>query len=371
MVNFFRFNTMDHYGRNLTDLLSIYNKPGKYLVAVNKDVEFFVEISQYMFSIFGTLAVIANLTIFLLIFKVNKSQKIYYLIQANNIFKLIGGLIYAFIDDTICFYCKANYYNALYMIIFKSYIVTIVADILMVTIGAMEILITLDRLSILERKMKQNFFKKQDLRCLLPVIVLVHFIVHSPDIFIINIFKLNDNLYYRDLNDFSNSNIYNFVCITIRTMYLFTILIIYIGLVISLLVSYNRFLERKRRLTSVNTVSQNENDLIKLILFQSSFNMCAAIFSCSSQVVARFEYKIRDENPTDFYRPYFIITKNSFVLIALCGLSIADIAIFAYDSRIQKLIQRKKVQNRVTDTSGPQRTSQTSKQSKPPKTLEN
>jgi hypothetical protein len=59
-------------------------------------------------------------------------------------------------------------------------------------------------------------------------------------------------------------------------------------------------------------------------------------------LIRRYEYEIKVYSPNNYYRGDLIITDYSFIIIALVCLSIADIAIFAYDTRIQKLYQKKK-----------------------------
>ncbi len=326
---------------NLTNILSIYLNSDKYLTTVNQDIEVFVGISQKIFFTLGIFTSLTNLIIFLVIFKVNKSQKTYYMMQINCTFRLLAGLIYAFINDTACIYCKNNYYNSLFILIYKSYFITVIGDILPVIIGSFEILIILDRLSILNRSLINNFFRRQDIKCTIPIIIFVSFLIISPDIFIINIFEIGNGVYYRELTNFSKSIIYNYVFISLRTIYIFILICIYIKLVVSLLLSYNDFLERKRRCQiKRNQVKRNERDLIKLIIFQSTLNLTGSFFFTTCQLIRRYEIVIKEDNPNNYYRGDLIITDYSFIIIALICLSIADIAIFAYDTRIQKLFTK-------------------------------
>lgn len=327
--------------RNITELLLIYQNSGKYLIDVDRNIELFVRIVQKMWFISGSITFLLNMAIFLLIFKVNRSQRIYHLMQVNCILKALEGIIYCFIDDTACVYCKDNYFNSLHVLIYKSYIVTVVNDTLTVTIGAIESLITLDRLSILHSRLNTNFFKRQDIKSIVPIIILIGIALHASDFFIIDITHIDTGLYYRELNSFSNTGYYNYALIGIRTLNILFLLGIYIKLVISLLISFNRFLERKRRLKRNAKVNENEKDLIKLVLFQSSFNINAAIFATAGQVIGRYEYKVKDENPTDYYMGYLIIIRYATFLIALLCLAISDVAVFIYDSRIRNIYTKK------------------------------
>lgn len=337
-LSFYRSINMNH-----TDHLSIYENASYYLIEdVDENIERFVKIAEKIWSIFGIVMFIVNLTIFILIFRVNQSQKIYHLMQVNCIYKLLIGLIYTFLNDIACVYCKSNFYNSLPVLIYKSYCATTLADILNVTIGATEALTTLDRLSILDQSLGNNFFRRQKIKCTMPLVILIGICIHFPDFFIINIIHIGDGLFFRELNRFSNSSSYNYVCIPIRTLYILGLAAIYLKLVISLLISYNQFLERKRRLQKGTNakINKHETDLIKLILFQSCFNVIASIAATSSQIIGRFEYKIKDENPSDYYRGYLVIVGTACILLALCCLSISDFAIFAYDSRIRGLFKR-------------------------------
>lgn len=337
---------MTNHCSNLTRLLSSDHNCSKYLISVNENIEIFRGIAQVIWSISGPLICLVNLIILILICKINQSQRIYYLMQINCVFKMILGLIYTFIGDTTCVYCTSNYYNSLPVLIYKSYIVTTLGDIISVSIGATEVLITLDRLSIFKSTLDTNFFKRQDLKYIIPIIILTGTIVCIPDLFIIDINYISDGLYQRELNSFSNSVLYNNVFISIRSLYLLVLLVMYVKLVTLLLGSHNKFLARKRRRLKTY-VRKNDRDLTKLILFQSVFNNICSFVSVGVQVIGRFEYKIKAEHPNDYYVGDLIIARTTIILVGLCCLWISDIAIFAYDSRIRKLYKKKQGQSQL------------------------
>lgn len=352
---YFRSDTMNQT-LNITDHLLIHNKPGYYLIdSVDEDIEVFVRFADtFLWAGFGALQIIVNLTIFLAIFKVNRAQRIYYLVQVSCIFKIMIGSIYLFLNDIACVYCKSNLYNSLFVSILKSFITTKAGDILALVIGSSECLITLDRLSILRPNLARNFFKKQDIKCIIPLIILISLLIHIPDFFIFDFIKLGEDLYYREKNSFIDTSLYKFVCAPIMILSTLTLMVTYLTLVFLLVKSYNGFLQKKKTLRTRNSrVNAHENDLIKMIIFQSGFNCIAALFGVISQVINKLEFNIKFQNPTDYYRGDLIIVRTICFIISLFFLAISDTALFLYDSRIKQLFMfcKKPVANNAANKS--------------------
>lgn len=330
---------------NITEHLLIYQRPGQYLIdGVNEDIEVFVRIADnYLWTGFGILTIIVNLAILLAIFKVNRSQKIYHLVQVGCFFKIVIGGSYLFLNDNACVYCKSNLYNSLSKLILQSFITTKVAYMQALMIGSTECLITLDRLSILRPSLIRNFFKRQDIKCIIPLIILISLIIHSPDFFVVDFIKLDEGLYYRGENSFIKTSLYNFVCIPVMTITSLAVMLTYLTLVFHLVKSYRGFLRKKRSIRTNNSrVNMNENDLIKMIIFQGCFSFIAAFLGVVSQVINKLEINIKIRNPTDYYMGDLIIVRTICFIISLFCFSISDTALILYDSRIKKLLLFKK-----------------------------
>lgn len=327
--------------RNLSNILLIYQRPGEYMIPVDENIEVFIHLTHYMWFFFGPLSTIVNLTAFFVIFKVNQSQKIYYLIQVANIYRAIFGTIMACTYNTACLYCKSNFYNSLYVLIYKTYFVVHLGDILILPMGVTEILITYDRLSILKNNLN-NFIARQDIKCVLPIVFCISIALHVPDFFILDFIPIDEGVYYREINPFGNSDYYNYVFAPIRIIASFALQVAYVKYVISLIISYREFLARKKRIQNKKTrVNKNENDLITMVLFQTCLHIVASFLSIISRQLGRVGVKIKDDNPTDYYVGWLIIIEGSFHFIALILINMADMAIFVFDSRIKELFQGK------------------------------
>lgn len=336
---------------NLSYHLSVYQRPGENMTSVDGTIELFIVFTHYMWYVFGPMLCIVNLSVFIVVFKVNRSQKIYYLMQVNSIYKAVTGGIYTFTFNTACLYCKSNFYNSLYVLIYKTYFIVVLNDILTLTVGLTEIIIAFDRLCILKNN-SANFFARQNIKWVLPFVFAMSIVVFSPDFFIVDIIRIDEGVYYREINAFGTSNYYNYVFVAIRIIASVAVMITYLKLVISLLVAYNEFLERKKRIRKKNErVNKNDRDLTKLVMFQGLCNLATLFIATASRQLGRIGVKIKDENPTDYYVGWLILLEGSTQFLCLCALNISDMAIFVYDSRIKLLFksetERKKATPRV------------------------
>ena len=279
---------------------------------ISDQIRVFIDICRMAFPIIGIISVFINIFVLVALRNV-ETNKFYRLVKIRVPFKIFASLIYMGIDNTPCIYCESNYYNWLWILIFKTEILTAVADFLSTCVGLIEIIIAWGRLNLL--KNTESFFSRLQTRYNTAIAFLLSLFLSFPALFGHDYKYVGNGIYYFSFNEFK-FNYYLNLYVYISNLIKLFLVIIYFTLTILVLIEFKRFLHNKLRLTASNQsrISVHETNLVKLVVTNGFFYALGAVIKVITAIFSYQEDFQKTHDPYFFDKSYMIIRFSMYVI---------------------------------------------------------
>ena len=269
-----------------------------------------------------------------LILSLKINNRIYNYIITRSTLKALTSICLILVEDSICMYCKSNYYNTKFKLIYRTYVIGMTVDTITVMIALVEGLITFDRLYILLNR--KNWITRMKQKYLIIGIIFFSIIMHIPEWFRFKLEHVEGDIYKRSLTKFADTYFYIIYYVVFVNFLKISYMIFYTVLVILVVINYRKFVAKKTRLQqkSVSKLAQNNNNITKLIILVGVVYALTLVLMVVSNVLGRVD------EMTGTYNSTFILIKYTGYLLSTAHLGVGSVALLYYDNNIKKKLRR-------------------------------
>lgn len=308
-----------------------FSNLSEHLIPIDTTTKAFVSSASYVFPILGTVCTILNFSVLILLIILKLKKLIYSFIQFRLFFKGLFSLFVAFsmlnrLDSSLCWFCKSTQYNSMSVLIIE-YTSDFICDIFAHIIGLIELLITVDKLRLLQNK--SCLFSKR-MALVSASIIGFSIAVIVPKFFTINPELVEDGIYTRVQSQY-NSAMYSYYFFGLYVMDI-CLLCVYIVLLVVLCVKYRMYMLKKGKLKKRGR-TKGMLDMTRMLIINGMVYVVAAFLFIAGNVLAKLEEMRSSQNG-----PSVIIRYASYYLALVLSLSVSPMVVLYYDKNIRRFL---------------------------------